>query len=320
MALAHLLLLPFVLPSLEALSNSSTFLSHEGNHTMQAMIQQVCVDMADPESCFSNFRREYELLGLKSPAAVLSAAIKASIVEANQAMNVVNKFANSPTTPLEKIAIQDCMELLDMSVYELSCSLGKTEKMIDVCYDSSLHAWLSAALGNQDTCLEGFDGTDGRISDCIKGSIYQVTQLISNVLVLYHKMLHGFPMSETPVYDPEDEGSSDDFPPWMTGQDRDLLMAGPNGEHVDVIVAQDGSGNFTSIMEAVNQAPDYSPTRYTIYVKEGVYEEIVDLNKKKQNILLMGQQMDTTVISGNRSVVQGWTTFRSATFGEFLPN
>ena len=31
--------------------------------------------------------------------------------------------------------------------------------------------------------------------------------------------------------------------------------------------------------------------------------------------MMIGDGMDATVISGNRSYVDGWTTFRSATFG-----
>jgi hypothetical protein len=41
-------------------------------------------------------------------------------------------------------------------------------------YEGNLKASLSAALSNQDTCLEGFEGTDRRLESFIKGSLIQV--------------------------------------------------------------------------------------------------------------------------------------------------
>nr|DAD33251.1 TPA_asm: hypothetical protein HUJ06_012102 [Nelumbo nucifera] len=273
--------------------------------------------MADPETCFSNFRAEYELMDRHSPAAVLGAAIKASMNEAQKAMEVVNKFTVLSMNPREQMAVEDCKELLDFSVSELQWSLAqmdktRSSKVKDVHSESNLHAWLSAALSNQDTCIEGFEGTNGRILNYIKGSINQVTQLIYNVLTMYHKM-HSLPL-KPPFYDPQVTGSLD-FPTWMADvdPDGDFLAAGPQGIKVNAIVAQDGSGQFRSIMEAVNEAPDYSWRRYVIYVKKGIYKENVEVKKKKTNIMFVGDGIGVTVVTGNRNFGQGWTTFRTPT-------
>ncbi|GJU33643.1 probable pectinesterase/pectinesterase inhibitor 12 [Tanacetum coccineum] len=45
----------------------------------------------------------------------------------------------------------------------------------------------------------------------------------------------------------------------------------------------------------------------------GLYEENVEIPAYKTNIVLLGEGNDITIISGNRSMVDGWTTFRSAT-------
>ena len=81
-------------------------------------------------------------------------------------------------------------------------------------------------------------------------------------------------------------------------------------------VAADGTGNFTTIMEAINFAPNNSYDRVIIYVREGVYEENVEIPSYKPNIVLLGDGTHLTVITGNRSFVDGWTTFRSATVGK----
>ncbi|KAK4492981.1 hypothetical protein RD792_000308 [Penstemon davidsonii] len=78
-------------------------------------------------------------------------------------------------------------------------------------------------------------------------------------------------------------------------------------------VAADGSGNFTTVTDAINFAPNNSVDRVFIYVKEGFYQENVEIPSWKINIVLLGDGSDGTVISGKRSVDDGWTTFRSAT-------
>ena len=81
-------------------------------------------------------------------------------------------------------------------------------------------------------------------------------------------------------------------------------------------MAADGTGNFSTITEAINFAPNNSVGRTVIYVKEGTYEENVEIPSYKTNIVLLGDGKDVTFITGNRSVIDGWTTFRSATLGK----
>ena len=88
-------------------------------------------------------------------------------------------------------------------------------------------------------------------------------------------------------------------------------------DHV-LTVATDGTGNFTTITDAINFAPNNSYNERTfIYVKQGVYEENVEIPDYKPNIVLLGDGADVTLITGDRSMGDGWTTFRSATLGMF---
>jgi pectinesterase len=88
-----------------------------------------------------------------------------------------------------------------------------------------------------------------------------------------------------------------------------------------VTVSQDGQGNFTTINDAVAAAPnntDGSNGYFMIYVTAGIYEEYVSIAKNKKYLMMVGDGINQTVITGNRSVVDGWTTFNSATFGKNL--
>ncbi|KAF3573245.1 hypothetical protein F2Q69_00063519 [Brassica cretica] len=81
----------------------------------------------------------------------------------------------------------------------------------------------------------------------------------------------------------------------------------------NVVVAKDGTGKYKTVNEAVLAAPENSNSRYVIYVKKGVYKETIDIGKKKKNLMLVGDGKDVTIITGSLNVVDGSTTFRSAT-------
>lgn len=51
------------------------------------------------------------------------------------------------------------------------------------------------------------------------------------------------------------------------------FSANAAGEHYDILVAQDGSGDFTSVQEAILSVRAEMQTRKTIYIKNGVYRE-----------------------------------------------
>lgn len=59
---------------------------------------------------------------------------------------------------------------------------------------------------------------------------------------------------------------------------------------------------------------------FVIYVVVGIYEEYVSIAKNKHNLMMIGNGINQTVITGNRSMVDRWTTFHSATFGKINCN
>jgi pectinesterase len=72
------------------------------------------------------------------------------------------------------------------------------------------------------------------------------------------------------------------------------LASGNTGRHADITVAADGSGNFTSLTEALNAMPMYSYQRFVILVKNGVYDEKILIDRDYLTIL--GESKDSTII------------------------
>ncbi|XP_028770844.1 putative pectinesterase/pectinesterase inhibitor 22 [Neltuma alba] len=313
----HFLFILILLPCLKIEAFLDEVPSDTSNQLdLHAMIAKVCMDVEDQNTCLTNIQNEIVKHGPPTPSSVVTAALRATLNEAMGAIDKISKFSTFSISYREQVAIQDCKELLDFSVSELAWSLGEMRRIRagdeSVDYDGDLQAWLSAALSNQDTCLEGFEGTDRRLQGYISGSLTQVTQLISNVLALYTQ-LHSLPFRSPANKTRLANYQSSEFPEWMTEGDQELLRSPPRGVHADAVVALDGSGHYRSISEAVDAAPRQSKGRYVIYVTKGIYKENVDLKRTKPNIMLVGEGIGKTIVTGNRNFMQGWTTFRTAT-------
>jgi pectinesterase len=66
---------------------------------------------------------------------------------------------------------------------------------------------------------------------------------------------------------------------------------------LDAVVAQDGSGQFRTIQEAVAKIGAGTPERpATIQVKPGVYREVVYVQREKRHVRLIGEDAATTVL------------------------
>ena len=67
-------------------------------------------------------------------------------------------------------------------------------------------------------------------------------------------------------------------------------------DRFDMVVAKDGSGNYTSVQAAINAAPGGRRSPFKIFVKSGVYTEQIIIPAEKTFIELVGEDVATTVI------------------------
>ncbi|KAL8548737.1 hypothetical protein ACS0TY_007847 [Phlomoides rotata] len=255
--------------------------------------------------CVGSGKSEFEYL--KVPASEFVGSVRSTIDIIRQVISIVSEFGGAFGDLRLSNAVSDCLDLMDLSVDQLSRTLsvsqnpkGKDNSTGNVGAD--MKTWLSGVLINQDTCQEGFQGTNSIVKTLISGSLEQVSSLVVNILSN---------INATPTTPPKRGGK---FPGWVKPRDRKLLQIVDGGTS-DVVVAADGTGNFTSIEDAIAVAPEYSSKRYVIYVKKGVYKEYVEIINKKWNIMMIGDGINVTVISGNRNFIDNGTTYVTATFG-----
>ena len=66
-----------------------------------------------------------------------------------------------------------------------------------------------------------------------------------------------------------------------------------------ITVAQDGSGDFLTIQAAVNSTRDLRTERVVITIKKGVYREKLVIPSWKTNISLIGEEVNSTIITNS---------------------
>jgi pectinesterase len=67
----------------------------------------------------------------------------------------------------------------------------------------------------------------------------------------------------------------------------------------DFVVAQDGSGDFKTVQEAINAVPDFRKNPTTILIRKGTYKEKLVLAASKTNVKLTGEDVLTTILTND---------------------
>jgi len=206
-------------------------------------------------------------------------------------------------------ALEDCFNLSELNIDFLSSVLQATESTVTGYQVYDLQTLLSATLTNQQTCLNGFNEVTPypAVTRALSSPLSDAIKLYSISLALFTRGWASDAM----------EGSTT----VETITNRKLLQTSLDNVEArqKVVVNPDGSGDFTTINDAVAAAPENSGTNngyHVIYVVAGIYNEYVSIPKSKHNLMLIGDGINRTVLTGDRSVVDGWTTFQSATFGK----
>ncbi|GJU73934.1 21 kDa protein [Tanacetum coccineum] len=84
-------------------------------------------------------------------------------------------------------AVADCLENISDSIDEVKQSMVAMKDLDGPDFNEiigNVKTWVSAALTDEDTCMEGFEENDGKMKDTIRGYIVNVAQLTSNALAL----------------------------------------------------------------------------------------------------------------------------------------
>ena len=277
------------------------FLSPVVHGYTKSEITSWCSQTPHPQPCEHFLGTNSNYGPIKQKPDFLKALLKVTLERAKYAGSHTKTLGPKCRNKLEKAAWADCLELYENTIL----TINKTVDPYQKCSQVDMQTWLSTALTNLETCKAGFQELG--VSDYVLPLMNNnVSSLISNTLAM-----NKGGNSSYGAKIPQKSG----FPTWVKTGDRKLLQSA--APRANVVVAQDGSGNFRTIAAAIAAAGKRSGSgRYVIHVKAGVYRENIEVGKKLKNIMLLGDGIGKTIITGSKSVGGGTTTFKSATLGK----
>lgn len=158
-----------------------------------SFIRAACKETLYPTlcvQCLSTYAHTIQ----QSERQLARAALAVSLSRARSAASFVSKFyrVGAGIKPREYQAVRDCIDNMGDSVDQLSQSLrelGKTNRQDFMWHMSNVQTWVSAALTDDNTCLDGFSGSsmNGKLKSAIRSRVVHVSQVTSNALALVNR-------------------------------------------------------------------------------------------------------------------------------------
>ncbi|XP_045786535.1 probable pectinesterase/pectinesterase inhibitor 7 [Trifolium pratense] len=268
-------------------------------------------------------------------------SIRKSLSQSRKFINSMDSYLQGSSSLSQSTirALEDCRFLSDLSFEYLSNTYATTNQsnnVLPTTQAEDFETFLSAVLTNQQTCLDGLNtiASDQRVKNDVSSSLSDAIKLHSVTLALFKK--GWVPENKIRTSWPQNgrhlNFNNGRLPLKMSNKvraiydsarhhGRKLLQTNSGEDSVVVsdivVVSQDESGNFTTINDAIAAAPNNtvaSDGYFFILITKGVYQEYVSIPKNKKYLMMVGEGINQTVITGDHNVVDGSTTFNSATF------
>ncbi|CAA7034604.1 unnamed protein product [Microthlaspi erraticum] len=289
------------------------------NLTPAVSLRSVCSVTDFPDSCFSSISK-IPSSNTTDPEVLFKLSLKVVVDELASISDLPKKLSEETDDARLKSALSVCRSMIDDAMDSLNETIsameaGDVKNIVD-----DLKTWLTAALTYHETCFDTLDepspsnktvnANSTLISQSLKSSMQNSTELTSNSLAIVAKVISTLSDFNIPIH----RRRLLAFPSWVKPGVRRLLQekkVKPN-----VTVAADGSGDVTTITEAVLKVPFKSNTTIVIYVKSGTYEENVFMDKSAWNVMIYGDGSSKTIISGNKNCIddESLHTYQTATF------
>lgn len=285
--------------------------------TSTKMIKTVCQPTDYKETCEQSLTSANP--NTSDPKELIRIGFQVTIKSIKEAIKNSTTINDAAKDTRSKHALDMCRDLMDDSIGELQKSfdhmgvfeLSKIDEYVD-----DLKVWLSGSHTYQQTCLDAFENTTGDAGEKMQKILNTSIELTSNALAMVDGLSSIIQGLNIPNLSRRLLWYDDGTPSWVgAGQRRILQTTNLQAAALkpNVIVAQDGSGKYKTINEALQEIPKKNPTTFVIYVKAGIYKELVTFTKAMPNVVLIGQGPTNTKITGRLNFIDGNNTMTTAT-------
>lgn len=283
-------------------------------------IQAICQPTDYKETCEKSLMAEAG--NTTDPKELVKVGFKIATRSLNEAIRNSTTLQELSKDPRTNQALQNCRELLEYAIDDLNESFERigTFQMSKLDeFVADLKIWLSGALTYEQTCLDGFENTTGDAGTRMQEFLKSAQEMTTNGLGIVNELSTILGSLQIPGMTGRRLLEDDDheMPSWISDGKRRLMQAGAAGMKPDLIVAQDGSGKYKTINAALADVPLKSNKTFVIYVKAGIYKEIVVIPKHMTHLTMYGDGPTKTVVTGSLNFIDGIQTFKTATFCKY---
>ncbi|KAJ0914770.1 putative pectinesterase [Helianthus annuus] len=200
--------------------------------------------------------------------------IRVSMSQAQDALKHVLARSQSTLDAQTNTTLMDCLKLYIDVINHINRSTTHMNP-------TDVEKWVEATTVNHSACLTGFKNSN-------------ISGLFVDLLAKNRHVANNF---------------------YMTRNDRAIQLAKRGATKANLVVAKDGSGDFNTITKAIeaSEKKRIGIRRFIIYVKAGIYKENIIIKKSMINLMLIGDGIDATIITNNKSVYEGIPTNNTAT-------
>ena len=273
-------------------------------------VQAVCAPTDFKETCVNSFMKAspnstepLDLIKLSFHITIQSIkdGIKKSSVEHKAKADHETKVSLELCETVMNDAIDDLTKCVDNFS---GFSVDQIEKFVD-----DLRVWLSGSISYQQTCMDAFEEVKSHLAHDMKNIFKPSKELTSNSLAMITSMASMFGKSNSTEATGDSArkllSAEDGIPSWVGPHSRRLMAAPQGGVKPNVVVAQDGSGQYKSINEALKAVPKNNNVPFVIYIKQGVYKETVVVTKQMFYVTFIGDGPTKTKITGGLNFAIG---------------
>ncbi|XP_050371833.1 probable pectinesterase/pectinesterase inhibitor 21 [Argentina anserina] len=290
--------------------------------TTSKAIETVCQPTDYKETC-QNMLSE-KASNVTDPKELIKVGFQIAMEKLQEVINNSDTLKELAKDDMGNQALQNCKELIQYSIDDLKRSadqIGPFEVTKLKEYVEDLKIWLSASINYEQTCLDGFDNTAGEAGAKMKDFLKTSQELTKNGLAMTSEISNLFGNSNIKNQRRLLANANTDakkvpkiIPAWIETRRLDIATANPISLKPDIIVAKDGSGKYKTVNEALKDIPKNNAVKtFVIYIKQGVYNEQVVLDKYMTNVMFIGDGPTKTKITGNKNFADGVQTFKTAT-------
>ncbi|GLJ09550.1 hypothetical protein SUGI_0111640 [Cryptomeria japonica] len=281
-------------------------------------LQSACELAEDPKSCLSSLLQHPSSLRA-SPKNITKIALYRSLSKVQRVKDLIPPLGWVGRAFDAKLssAIGHCLNFYDLAIQNLKDAqirLSRSSSFYDLKWSHAVHiqTLLSAAQTDQRTCERALHHANVDFSEfTFTNGMHSASKAVGDSMAVVKKL---WILNRAPIHhkrrllsDGYDLGLVEDgFPWWASRSERRKLLQTFESSRTDATVAQDGSGDYTTIAAAINAVPVNNPHRYVIRIKRGVYRENIQVPREKPNIMLVGDGVDATVITSSKGTGDGY--------------